>query len=187
MKSLYRFSTLSLLVLGLAAVGGATAADTVFFAASLNGAQEVPVRPAEGSGFAFVSTDGASISYEIQVSNIRNVVAAHIHTGPPGVNGPVVLTLYSAPPGRGLFSGVLAQARNIQPVLEGPLAGQPVSALLPHLQSGNAYVNVHTNDGIDPVNTGPGDFPGGEIRGDLRPESGGGGLRAGGRRGGRTR
>ena len=32
---------------------------------------------------------------------------------------------------------------------------------------GNAYVNVHTNDGIAPVNTGAGDFPGGEIRGQV--------------------
>jgi hypothetical protein len=29
-------------------------------------------------------------------------------------------------------------------------------------------VNVHTNDGIDPTNTGAGDFPGGEIRGQIR-------------------
>src|SRR5207249_402096 len=34
--------------------------------------------------------------------------------------------------------------------------------------SGNAYVNVHTNDGMAPPNSGPGDFPGGEIRGQLR-------------------
>jgi hypothetical protein len=26
---------------------------------------------------------------------------------------------------------------------------------------------VHTNDGVDGPNTGPGDFPGGEIRGQL--------------------
>jgi hypothetical protein len=33
------------------------------------------------------------------------------------------------------------------------------------LESGDTYVNVHTNDGVEPPNTGPGDFPGGEIRG----------------------
>jgi hypothetical protein len=27
---------------------------------------------------------------------------------------------------------------------------------------------VHTNDGVAPANTGPGDFPGGEIRGQIR-------------------
>jgi hypothetical protein len=35
------------------------------------------------------------------------------------------------------------------------------------MRNGWAYVNVHTNDGIAPTNTGPGDFPGGEIRGQL--------------------
>jgi hypothetical protein len=35
------------------------------------------------------------------------------------------------------------------------------------IEAGDAYVNVHTNDGVAPTNTGPGDFPGGEIRGQL--------------------
>jgi hypothetical protein len=35
------------------------------------------------------------------------------------------------------------------------------------LDTGNAYVNLHTNDGVDGTNTGPGDFPGGEIRADV--------------------
>ena len=51
--------------------------------------------------------------------------------------------------------------------LVGPLAGQPLSALLAELRSGNAYANVHTNDGLGDPNTGPGDFPGGEIRAQL--------------------
>ena len=51
--------------------------------------------------------------------------------------------------------------------LAGPLAGKPLADLVALLQSGNAYVNVHTNDGVDPANTGPGDFPGGEIRGNF--------------------
>jgi len=36
------------------------------------------------------------------------------------------------------------------------------------MRAGNTYVNVHTNDGVAPTNTGPGDFPGGEIRGQIR-------------------
>jgi hypothetical protein len=36
------------------------------------------------------------------------------------------------------------------------------------IDSGNAYVNVHTNDGVARPNTGPGAFPGGEIRGQIR-------------------
>ena len=48
------------------------------------------------------------------------------------------------------------------------LAGHPLSDLIDALRLGNAYVNVHTNDGVAPTNTGPGDFPGGEIRGQFR-------------------
>ena len=52
-----------------------------------------------------------------------------------------------------------------------PLAspGAPTFAeVLDKIRSGNAYVNVHTNDGVAPANTGPGDFPGGEVRGQLK-------------------
>jgi hypothetical protein len=42
-----------------------------------------------------------------------------------------------------------------------------LAALLEAMGNGNAYVNVHTDDGVDPADTGPGDFPGGEIRGQI--------------------
>ena len=51
--------------------------------------------------------------------------------------------------------------------LVGALAGMELEDLLQYLRNGGAYVNVHTNDFVDPANTGPGDFPGGEIRGDF--------------------
>lgn len=35
------------------------------------------------------------------------------------------------------------------------------------MRAGEAYVNVHTNDGVAPDNTGPGDFPGGAVRGQI--------------------
>jgi hypothetical protein len=35
------------------------------------------------------------------------------------------------------------------------------------MEAGNTDVNVHTHDGVDPTNTGPGDFPAGEIRGQI--------------------
>jgi Zn-finger nucleic acid-binding protein len=38
---------------------------------------------------------------------------------------------------------------------------------LDEMRAGNTYVNVHTSDGVAPINTGPGDFPGGEIRGQI--------------------
>jgi hypothetical protein len=39
--------------------------------------------------------------------------------------------------------------------------------LLDAIRAGLTYVNVRTNGGILPANTGPDDFPGGESRGQL--------------------
>jgi hypothetical protein len=54
------------------------------------------------------------------------------------------------------IDGVLARGTITEADLVGPLAGQPLSALVEAIRSGNAYVNVHTVD-----------HPAGEIRGQL--------------------
>ena len=136
----------------------------------LKGRDETPPRDTQAQGQAIfqVSPDGLSVSYRLIASNIDNVVASHIHKGAVGVPGPAVVFLYgNAAPGAGRHDGVLATGTFTAANLIGPLAGQPISALVTLIESGEAYVNVHTNDGVDPPNTGPGDFPAGEIRGQL--------------------
>jgi len=73
-----------------------------------------------------------------------------------------------AAPGGGRSDGVLAEGTITAANLVGPLAGHPLSDLIAAMEAGNAYVNVHTNDGVAPPNTGPGDIPGGEVRGQIR-------------------
>jgi len=166
-----RIALVGAAAVALLAVGSAVALDQTF-SATLSGAEEVPVRATPATGSASFSFDGVGLSYRVEVQNIRNVVGAHIHLGPRGVNGPIVLTMFMVSP-PGVFGGgpgpaaggLLAAGRTT--ALEGPLAGQPMSALVAQLEAGNAYVNVHTNDGVVPVDTGPGDFPGGEIRGQV--------------------
>ena len=141
------------------------------FVTNLSGAEEVPARDTHARATAVfdVADDGLSIDYKLVVANIDNVTASHIHVGAAGVNGPVVAFLYgNIPPGSGPISGKVAEGTITAADLVGPLAGQPLSALLDAIAAGNTYVNVHTNDGIDPINTGPGDFPGGEVRGQIR-------------------
>jgi hypothetical protein len=140
------------------------------FAVHLSGDAEVPPRETRAQGQATfkLSADGLSLSYRLNVANIENVVAAHIHLGAATENGPVVAFLFGpAAPGGGRTNGVLATGTITGANLVGPLAGQPLSALIDAMIAGNTYVNVHTNDGIDPSNTGPGDFPGGEVRGQI--------------------
>lgn len=141
------------------------------FVAPLSGGEEVPARDTNARGLAHfrLSEDGTELHYKLIAANIDNVVASHIHVGAAGTNGPVVAFLFgSVPPGGGRFDGVLAEGTITAANLVGPLAGQPLSALIDAMRAGNAYVNVHTNDGVDPTNTGPGDFPGGEIRGQIQ-------------------
>lgn len=140
------------------------------FIAVLAGANEVPARATLARGVAMfhLSEDGTTMSYMLIAANIRNVIASHIHVGAPGVNGPVVQFLFGpAPVGGGRFDGVLASGSFTSATFIGPLAGLSMDDLLDEIAAGNAYVNVHTNDGVGDVNSGPGDFPGGEIRGPI--------------------
>ena len=169
MSKLQRLTACILFALCVSPVAALAAS---FVAAPLSGGEEVPANLSRGRGNATfdLSADGTQLAYKLIVANIDNVVAAHIHIAPPGVNGSVVAFLFgNAPPGGGPSNGVLAEGTITEANLVGPLAGHPFSDLIDAIQAGNAYVNVHTNDGVAPINTGPGDIPGGEIRAQIRP------------------
>jgi CHRD domain len=152
----------------LALAPPATASDN--FVATLNGDNEVPARDTQAVGVATlkVRDDGAALDFKINVADIDNAFAAHIHCGTPGVNGPVGLTLFGGAPAGGTFNGTLAEGTATAPDPGNGCGWADLAAVIAAMQSGNAYVNVHTNDGVPPINTGPGDFPGGEIRGQIR-------------------
>lgn len=136
---------------GIAVVvaGGAparTAASAVQLRALLNPSEEVPpptgdVAAARGTFTAATTrtSTGARLQWRLTFSNLSGeAVAAHIHTGAPGEAGPVTVALCGP-----CTSGASGTA-NID------------SAFLSTIQSGGAYVNVHTAAN-----------PAGEIRGQL--------------------
>jgi hypothetical protein len=165
--------SLSLLVIAaLMFTVGSVAAAVTNFRTHLTGDEEVPARETKAQGQAIfqLNADGTELRYKLNVANIENVVAAHIHLNVPGENGPIVAFLFGKVPvlpGGGRVNGRLAEGTITAANLEGPLAGQPLSALIEAIEDGETYVNVHTNDGVPPTNTGAGDFPGGEIRGQI--------------------
>jgi hypothetical protein len=139
-------------------------------AANLVGEMEVPPRRTSARGFSRFRYNpvAGEIFYRLEVTNITNPVQAHIHIGPIGVNGPVVVFLFGpVPPGGGLVSRLFETGELKSSDLIGPLAGMTIADLWAEISRGNAYVNVHTDDGVAPPNTGPGDFPGGEVRGQI--------------------
>ncbi len=170
-------------LIGFAAgCGGSSSSPTpagAQFSAALSPGEEVMpagvVNNSQGRGSALFTfrSDGVSLDYLLNVTNIENVHMAHIHQGPVGANGPVVAWMFpsttpgAGPLGTGPVQGVLSGGTITAAHLVGPLAGQPISALIAAIEAGNTYVNVHTNDGVAPTDTGPGDFPAGEIRGQI--------------------
>jgi hypothetical protein len=164
----------ALVALVVAGIALASGSDRLF-RAHASGEFEVPVRDTDARGRALfkLSGDGESLRYSLVVRNIENVFMAHIHAASPGVNGPIVVWLYpsTAPapgaPGGGPLNGEIAEGVITAANLVGPLTGATMADLVDLLRAGEAYVNVHTNDGVDPADTGPGDFPGGEIRGNF--------------------
>jgi|SRR6185503_16574276 len=157
-------------VLVIASVAYASPAASQNFAVPLSGREEVPPRDTNARGVATfkLSEDGTELSYKLNVANIENVFAAHIHCGAVGVNGPVGVTLFMGTPGGGRVDGTLTEGTITAPDPGNGCGWADLAAVVAALNSGNTYVNVHTNDGVAPPNTGPGDFPGGEIRGQVK-------------------
>jgi hypothetical protein len=158
-----------MLALGLLAVApSALAGDN--FVATLSGDQEVPARDTQAVGVATfkLRDDGAALRFKVNVANIDNVFAAHIHCGAVGVNGPVGVTLFMGAPAGGAANGTLAEGTITAPDPGNACGWTDLAAVLAAMAGGATYVNVHTDDGVAPPNTGPGDFPGGEIRGQIR-------------------
>ena len=143
----------------------------------LSGDEEAPVirvTGAHGSANVRLAKDGQSVDFVLVVNDISNITQAHIHMAAKGVAGGIVVWLFPSvtsttalPGGGGPHNGLLAQGTFTAANLRGALAGKPLSDFIAAVVAGNTYVNVHTDDGVAPGNTGPGDFPAGEIRGQL--------------------
>ena len=159
--------------------------DQEVFTPAVPGAPTPADSHAQGQAIIQIARDGDSFDYKLIASNIDNVVQAHIHCGPAGLNGPIIVWLFPSPTataalpgGGGRHDGVLAEGtivegafmhvRTVGASTACPGGVATFDDVLAKIRAANAYVNVHTNDGETPTNTGPGDFPAGEIRGQLQ-------------------
>jgi hypothetical protein len=126
------------------------------FIADLSGKEEVPPNESPSTGFAWAKITNDEIRYEVNVTDMDKVNAAHIHLAEAGKNGPVVLTLFMGGPTEQV-NGTVGEANVTASNLEGPMKGKDVTDLVTAIKNGTTYVNVHTTD-----------FPDGEIRGQLK-------------------
>jgi len=127
------------------------------FLSVLTGDQEVP--PVDTNHFGvsvlFFLNSETLVSFRVTTLTEAQITGAHIHLGPPGEDGPIVIDFRNA---SHVEIAGLAFYVNTAEDLEGPLAESPLSALRDAMLAGNTYINLHTEAN-----------PGGEIRGQIQP------------------
>jgi CHRD domain len=119
------------------------------FRVKLDPANEVPppnLGSATPSGSVTFTVTGTSVSYVLTATGLTSPpIAAHIHTGAPGIAGPVIVPLTVNPGptagtanGEGSFDVSAIKGKNAD--------GSPMTFqdLLNAMRSGGTYVNVHT-------------------------------------------
>ena len=82
---------------GITVRGDPTGAPAVLIA-SLEGRNEVIRGAPAGQALELIGIQGNTLTYSISWRGIGIPTEAHIHAGPPGVKGPVVVPLFSTPP-----------------------------------------------------------------------------------------
>lgn len=156
MKNLFGICAVALLL----TAAPASAADTRMFA-NLTGGEEAPNMVLTGAfGTAAVTVDvaGQRITIELTVYNLpTGSTAGHIHVGPKGVSGPVVLD-FTFPRDRIGDFGLLIRLTSADFRARPEVGIATMEDAIQAIVAGNAYVNIHTAA-----------FPGGEIRGQLVP------------------
>jgi cytochrome c peroxidase len=128
----------------------------VAFEATMDGAQEVPPVTTLGSGIAGFESDVArrTIEFRLDVQNVVNITAAHIHSGLPGENGPIIFVLSA--------TGFVSPPALVGIVGSGDLIPVPGIAnfddVINAMRNSALYVNIHSAAN-----------PNGEIRGQILP------------------
>jgi len=129
------------------------------FEATLSPANEVPARSTSANGRVQYISDGTTVTYTIEVDDITNVIAAHIHSAAAGVNGPIRVFFYGGgspnPGGAVSFTDKSILVKGSFTAAN--VTGVSFADLLNQMRNGQAYTNVHTSA-----------FPGGEMRGQIQ-------------------
>jgi Cu/Zn superoxide dismutase len=130
--------------------------DTQSFTARLTGSAEVPPVNTQADGKAEFTVSGDTVSYTIEVNNLKDVTGAHIHLAAKMATGPVAVSLYNGPK-KTVQAGQLVQGT----FTAADLHGVKWETLITDMTKGEAYVNVHTSA-----------HPKGEIRGQITSADG---------------
>lgn len=125
------------------------------FTAELSGENELPPVNTDANGTITIQGSNQSLNYQLELSDMTNVTAAHIHFGNDDENGKIVVPLLQSNSPSGLEVETLG-GNFTDEAVQGPLTGLPLEQLIGFMGNGSTYVNVHSSE-----------FPLGEIRGQI--------------------
>lgn len=123
--------------------GGGSGSTPATVSVPLSGAQEVPPVSTKASAASTITVAPNGAVAGVVTLNGIDATAAHIHEAPPGANGPVIVPL----------------ARSSNVTFTVPAGARLTEAQMASYKAGNLYVNVHSAA-----------YPGGELRGQLKPQ-----------------
>jgi hypothetical protein len=103
--------------------------------------------------------DGAALRFKVNVANIDNTVAAHIHCAAVGVNGPVGVTLFMASPAGDVTNGTLAEGTITPPDPGNGCAWANMAAVLPGCRPATPTSTCTPTTGYHRPTPGPGTSP----------------------------
>lgn len=127
--------------------------SSAVYVAKLSGAREVPAVSTSAAGTATFTRRGTSVSYTVTASGFTTpLTVGHVHIGAAGVIGSVIVTFTILAQSGTVATGLLDLGA---PITQGniTISGDSLRTLL---ESGNAYVNLHSAA-----------YPGGELRGQI--------------------
>ena len=131
-------------------------ADDNKFSTPLTGMEEVPPVNTNSTGIALFELVTNNLNFKVNVTNLDNINAAHIHLGEFGQNGDVIFTLFKPATPIDVLNGTLVEGKVTAVDLQGPLKGKTVNDLVQLINNTKTYVNIHTEQ-----------YPNGEIRGQI--------------------
>ena len=155
MKRTHTMSKFSSVLIAFALAACASMGDSDSIALRMTGAEEVPPVSTSASGTGTIRVaDDRSVSGSFKLQDAAQILVAHIHTGPAGQNGPIIIPLRKV-------------ADNEWVVTPGAKLTEEQYAAY---KQGRLYVNFHSAA-----------HKGGEIRAQIKPQAGaGGGVKSSG-------
>src|SRR5689334_14382291 len=154
-RTIFVLAALASLTIGVALAGAQNSSNE--FKATMKGSSESPKGPSSASGTFTVQFKNGQACYKMSVKGLGAFpVAAHIHRGAAGTNGPIVVDLLAT--SKSTWKGTSPR------VAQKCVAARAATVAAIKRNPGNFYANVHTSKN-----------PGGAARGQLKPDTSGNG------------